>query len=67
MSRDELIWDHTGEDLDDPLIGSYEGEEAILRSRYEIYSTAQYAGDVITSLHNSHVSDGSFLQLLRFN
>ncbi|XP_048754539.1 uncharacterized protein LOC125665757 [Ostrea edulis] len=33
MSRDELIWDHTGEDLDDPLIGSYEGEEAILRSR----------------------------------
>ncbi|XP_062609083.1 uncharacterized protein LOC134270854 [Saccostrea cucullata] len=32
MSREELVWDHTGEDLDDPLIGSYEDEEAASRS-----------------------------------
>lgn len=27
MSREELLWDHTGEELDDPLIGSYGTEE----------------------------------------
>lgn len=36
MSREELLWDHTGEELDDPLIGSYgtEEEEGV-RYRYD--------------------------------
>ncbi|XP_022339969.2 uncharacterized protein LOC111134827 isoform X1 [Crassostrea virginica] len=33
MSREELIWDHTGEELDDPLIGSYGDEDAAIRYR----------------------------------
>lgn len=64
MSREELLWDHTGEELDDPLIGSYgTDEEEGVRYRYgHLLHDCMHVDSMKTwlAMKNGHISPTGF-------
>lgn len=61
MSREELLWDHTGEELDDPLIGSYgTDEEEGVRYRYGHLLHDCMSMKTWLAMKNGHISPTRF-------